>query len=238
LPIVWQSEARRDTLEAYVLAYLREEVQAEALVRNLPGFARFLPIAALFHAQTLNTASLSRDAGVARTTVVGYLDILVDTLLAFTLPAYEARLRVRERKHPKLYWADAGVVRAIRKDLSPPGAEERGALFEGYIAQLLRAYGDYRRLFDEWFYWAPADAVATEVDFLLRRGRELVAIEVKSSKRVGNEQLKGLRAVGELRGLVRRLVVYLGAERARTDDGIELLPFADFARELAKDELC
>jgi predicted AAA+ superfamily ATPase len=79
LPIIWQSTAKQESLEAYVQLYLKEEIQAEALVRNLPGFARFLPIAALFHGQVLNVTGLARDAGVARTTVIGYLDILADT---------------------------------------------------------------------------------------------------------------------------------------------------------------
>ena len=61
LPLVWTSEDKRTTLAAYVQVYLREEIQAEALVRNLPSFARFLPLAALFHGQTLNVSSLARD---------------------------------------------------------------------------------------------------------------------------------------------------------------------------------
>jgi len=102
LPIVWAAPDKQDALEAYVQMYLKEEIQAEAATRNLPGFARFLPIAGLFHGQTLNVSALARDAGVARTTVQGYLEILEDTLFTFQLPAYEARLRVRERRHPKL----------------------------------------------------------------------------------------------------------------------------------------
>ena len=51
LPIVWDSDSKRDTLEAYVQTYLKEEIQAEALARNLAGFSRFLPVAALFHGQ-------------------------------------------------------------------------------------------------------------------------------------------------------------------------------------------
>ena len=76
LPVIWQAPSPWDALAAYVQLYLREEIQAEALVRNLPGFVRFLPIAALFHGQTLNVASLARDAEVSRTTVTGYLEIL------------------------------------------------------------------------------------------------------------------------------------------------------------------
>ena len=104
LPIVWDSTAKQETLSAYAQLYLKEEIQAEALVRNLPGFARFLPIAALFHGQTVNVTNIAREAGVARTTVTGYLDILEETLLCFRLPAYEAKLRVRERRLPKWYW--------------------------------------------------------------------------------------------------------------------------------------
>ena len=119
---------------SYVQLYLKEEIQAEALVRNLPGFARFLPVAALFHGQVLNVAGLARDAGVARTTIAGYLEILADTHLAWLVPGFEARLRVKERQHPKLYWVDPGVVRAMRRDRHVPTAAERGPLFEGWLA--------------------------------------------------------------------------------------------------------
>ncbi len=232
LPIVWAAEDRRDTLDAYVQMYLKEEIQAEAATRNLAGFARFLPIAGLFHAQALNVSALARDAGVARTTVHGYLEILEDTLFTFRLPAFEARLRVREKRHPKLYWVDPGLVRAVVGDRGRPQVEARGALFEGWIAQVLRAYRDYRGLCDSIAYWAPAESRLTEVDFLLSRGREHVAIEAKASRRWRPEFAKGLRAIGELRGVKRRMVVYLGDERLRPEDGIEVLPLGEFLGEL------
>ena len=115
MPIVWDSVTKEDTLVAYAQLYLKEEIQAEALVRNLPGFACFLPVAALFHGQTINVVNITRETGVARTTVAGYLDILVETLLCFPLPAYEAKLRVRERKLPKWYWRGPGIVRAMKR---------------------------------------------------------------------------------------------------------------------------
>jgi len=234
LPIIWQAPSRTDALVAYAQMYLREEIQAEALVRNLPGFARFLPIASLFHAQTLNTASLARDAGVARTTVNGYLEIIEDTLLAFRLQAYEGRLRVREKRHPKLYWVDAGIVRALRRHLAPPSVEERGPLFEGWVANLLRIHNDYHELFDEWYYWAPAEAGRTEVDLLLTRGRESLAIEVKSAAKVGPEALRGLRAIAGLPRLARRVLVHLGPRPLVTADKIEVWPVGRLLRALAE----
>lgn len=109
-------------------------------------------MAGLFHGQTINVSAIARDCGTARTTVAGYLEILEDTLMARRLPAYKSRLRVRERKHPKLYWVDPGLARAVKRQLGPVGVEERGALFEGWIHTLLRAYAEERELFDE-LYW-------------------------------------------------------------------------------------
>ena len=171
IPLVWQAADSRATLEAYVQFYIREEIRAEALVRNLPGFLRFLPVAALFHGQVINISGLARDAATARTTVEGYIDILQDTLLATTLPGFEARLRgCRERQHPKLYWVDSGVVRAAKRQLGAVAAEERGALLEGWILTVLRAHNAESNLSEDISYWAPAQARHTEVDFLLRRG--------------------------------------------------------------------
>lgn len=136
----------------------------------------------------------------------GYVDILEDTLVAFRLPAFEGKLRVRERRHPKLYWVDPGLVRAARKSLHLLSREEAGPLLEGWLAVLLRQQGEYHGLFDEIYYWAPADG-AFEVDFLLSRGKEFVAIEIKYGESVQPQHLRGLRATADLRGVRRRILV-------------------------------
>jgi len=224
VPLVWQADDPRATLDAYVQLYIREEIRAEAQVRNLPGFLRFLPVAALFHGQVINVAGLARDAATARTTVEGYLGILQDTLLATLVPAFESRLRVRERRHPKLYWVDAGIVRAAKRQLGAVSAEERGALLEGWILTVLRAHNQRAEIFDEVAYWAPAEARQTEVDFLLRRGREHLAIEIKAQARFAPAQLSGLRAIAGLPRLARRVLVYLGDRPLKTEDRIDVWP--------------
>jgi uncharacterized protein len=161
LPLIHAAEEPAGALAAYVRLYLKEEVQAEALTRNLPGFARFLPIAAMFHGQVLDVSALARDAAVARTTVQSHLQILEDTLFTFLVPAYEARLRVRERRHPKLYWVDPSLARAVRGERGEPDLESKGALFEGWIAQVLRAHMDYRGIADELSWWAPVETKKT-----------------------------------------------------------------------------
>jgi predicted AAA+ superfamily ATPase len=238
LPLVWDSENRDARLKAYTQLYLKEEIQAEALVRNLPGFARFMPIAALFHGQVINISGVARDSGVARTTVDGYLDILEETLLTFRLPAFEAKLRVRERKQPKLYWTDPGLVRAVKGYAGDVRLEERGGLFEGLVAQYLRSASDYYGAFEGLYYWAPAQSRETEVDFLVQRGAHFVAVEAKSGTTfVESAWCKGLRAIQALPGLVRRVVVSPDVGPYRTQDGIEVLPFRQFVELVAGDRL-
>ena len=236
IPLVWTADDRREVLESYTQLYLREEIRAQAVVRNLPGFVRFLPIAALLHGQTLNVASIARDAGVARSTVTGYLDVLEDTLLTWRLPAFEAKLRVRERRHPKLYWVDPGLVRAVKRQFGPVAPEERSALFEGWILGLLRAHAEEQPVFDNAYYWAPAES-NTEVDFLLGRGTEYLAIEAKSAGRYNTTLLKGLRAIKDLPRLIRRILIYDGKHAFRTEDGIDVWPVKQFLEALQMGKL-
>ena len=236
IPLVWTAPDRREVLQSYTQLYLREEIRAEAAVRNLSGFVRFLPVAAVMHAQTVNAAGIARDAGIARTTVNGYLEILDDTLLAVQLPAFEARLRVRERRRPKLYWADPGLVRAVKRQLGPVAAEERGALLEGWVLGLLRAHNEHQRIYDDIGYWAAAES-AVEVDFVLTRDREHLAIEVKAAERYNTTMLRGLRAVAELPGLARRVLAYRGRRAFRTEDGIDVWPLDSLHQALHADQL-
>ncbi len=232
IPLVWNSTSPQEQLSAYLQLYLKEEIQAEAIVRNLPGFARFLPVAALFHAQVINVESLGRDCGVARSTVEGYLQILEDTLIAFQIPAYENKLRVRQKVHPKLYWCDSGVVRAAKKQLEGLAIEEKGSLFEGFIAQTLKAYRELDRLeCDQISYWS-AGKNSVEVDFVIQRGKELIGIEAKSGTDPEKKWFAGLSALNESVKLKRSLLVYTGKRRFKHASGVEVLPVRDFMQEI------
>jgi predicted AAA+ superfamily ATPase len=171
---------------------------------------------------------------VARSTVEGYLKVLEDTLIAFQIPAYEKRLRVRQRKHPKLYWCDSGVVRAAKRQPAGLAVEERGALFEGLIAQSLKAYRELGRLdCDRISYWS-AGKNSVEVDFIIERGKELFAVEAKSGARPANNWLSGLRALGADVKLSRSILVHSGTRKYRHASGIEILPLEEFMREIAR----
>lgn len=232
LPLIVDSPTPEKTLKNYVDLYLKEEIQAEALVKNLSGFIRFLPIAALMHGQKINLSTIAREAEIARPTVQGFFSILEDTLLVRRLGGYETKLRVREQKKDKFYFIDPGIVRSCKNARGRYALEEKGALFEGLIFTLLTIQKENYDDFDSIHYWAPAESTQTEVDFLLTKGKEKIAIEVKASTQVNVGELYGLKAIADLPQVKRRLVIYMGQSRRKTSDGIEILPFHSFIEEL------
>ena len=222
---------RVDLLEAYVETYLAQEIRAEALVRSLEGFTRFLEVAALANAQVTNVASLARDAAVARPTVQGYFEVLTDTLLGAWLPAWRPRAKVKEVAHPKFYLFDCGVVRALARRLREPlDAAERGTLLETLVHHELRAQIAYSGIGGDLAYFRTPSG--TEIDFIWTRGKSAVGVEVKASERWRPEFS---RALNELRagGSVQRAYgAYLG-DRPLQDGAVRVLPVDAFLRELS-----
>ena len=118
LSVTAAGEAEKiEFLYAYVETCLREEIQQEALTRNLDSFYRFLTVAALVNGQALNVSNIARELGIARSTVQGYFSILEDTLLGWHLPAYRNRVKVKEVAHVKFYLFDCGVQRALAGEM-------------------------------------------------------------------------------------------------------------------------
>ncbi len=217
-------------LEAYVENYLAQEVRAEALVRRLDSFVRFLEVAALANGQVTNVSSLARDAGVARPTVQGYFDVLADTLLGVWLPAWRPHARVKEVAHPKFYFFDPGVVRALAGRLREPlEAAERGPLLETYVLHELRAWQDHAQIGGTFSYWRTPSG--SEIDFVWTRGKSTVGIEVKSSTRWRREDGAALRDLAAASTMQRAIGVYLGTTPLRDGD-LEVLPLGQFLDRL------
>ncbi|OGX40065.1 MAG: AAA family ATPase [Omnitrophica WOR_2 bacterium RIFCSPHIGHO2_02_FULL_68_15] len=230
LPRHYLSPSADRLLRAYVNDYLKEEVVAEALVRNLQAFANFLTAAALSDTELLNYATIARDCGVAAPTVKAYFQILFDTMLARPLEAYRKRPKRRVIGAPKLYFSDVGVVNHLAKRGGlQPGAELFGKAFENWVFHEVSAHRAYSGLEYDVSYWRLASGI--EVDFIL--GDMAVAIEAKATARVTSDHLRGLRELSHDHPTVkRRVLVSLEARPRRTEDGIEILPYAAFAKQL------
>jgi predicted AAA+ superfamily ATPase len=222
--------ARIDLLEAYAENYLAQEIRQEAVVKRLDSFTRFLEVAALMNGQIVNVASIARDAAVARPTVQGYFEILLDTLVGVWLPAWRPRAKVKEVGHARFYFFDCGAVRALAGRLREPlGEDERGRLFETYLLHELRAHLNRSGCGGELCYWRTPSG--SEVDFVWTRARAAVGIEAKAASRWRRGNGAVLSQLHAERRLGRVFAVYLGRERLR-DGPVDVLPVRAFLEAL------
>ena len=224
LPTVHVVDDPERYLAGYVGTYLREEVMTEALTRNLDAFSRFLTAASSSQGSVLSVTTVARDCGVSRKTVEGYFDLLEDLLLAFRLPVFQRRAKRDLTTHPKFYFFDAGVYRAIRPRGPLDSAEEiDGAAIETLVAQELRAINDSLDLGYSVAFWRTR--AGQEVDFVLYGERGLVAIEVKRSAHYQERDLAGLRLFVDDYPMARCFLFY-GGDREYEVDGIRVIPLA------------
>lgn len=231
LPMVWAAPDPAAVLASYISVYMREEIQAEGLVRKLDGFARFLEAVSFSHAQVLNVSAIARECEVERKTVEGFVAILEDLLLAFHLPVFGRRAKRALVKHSKFYLFDAGVFQSLR----PRGPLDRadeigGAALEGLVAQHLRAWIAYEKTPRKLYFWRTQGG--SEVDFIVYGEECFGAVEVKHARRVQRSDLRGLRAFREEYPEASAVLLYQGHERLLVD-GILCLPCEEFLRELA-----
>jgi uncharacterized protein len=193
LPSVYLGEYPEEELDAYVNTYLKEEIMAEGLIRNLPPFARFLKSMALANGEVINFTKLGNDCQVAASTVREYISLLEDTLVGFLLPAWIESKKRKAVKSGKFYFFDPGVTHALSGTQAlDRNSDLYGKSFEQFIGMEIRAYLGYRRSNSSLSYWRSTHG--HEVDFLIG---EKIAVEVKSSQRVTSADFKGLKVLSE-----------------------------------------
>ena len=245
LPLVVSDPAfKQRTLATYVDTYIKEEIMAEALVRNLDPFIKVLQVTGLYNGQILNIENLARESGNKRTTVERYFMILEETLLASRVPAIKLNLRTKETVHPKFFMFDSGLARAAAGLIMHEVDQAwKGFAFEGLIYHELLAYNALSFKSRSIFHYAVSGSF--DVDFLvqskpktLSAPQQLVAIEVKAGKKFKSEWLQGLKILTQEapEKISRALVVYQGRDRLLID-GIEVLPVENFLDELHRGQI-
>jgi len=228
-------EDRIDFLESYLITYIKEEIKAEALVKNIGAFSRFIEVCALASGSRINFSNIARDTGVSRDTVRGYFEVLEDTLLARWLPAYRPRAKIKEVASPKFYLFDSGVLNVAANAFNKPMPQDwDGILFEHWIFHELSAFIRYNKLKGELCYWATPSG--SEVDFIWASPTKIIAIEVKSAKKYNSDFLKGIHSLKENLEPQKSFVVYQGTEELLKND-IHILPVFQFLKLLWKSKI-
>jgi uncharacterized protein len=230
IPLVFYAKNPADTLNSYINLYMKEEIQAEGLIRDIGSFARFLETISFSHATVLNLNNVARECEVKRETVGGYIEILYDLLIAYSLPVFAKRAKRAVIKHPKFYFFDAVVFRIIRPagPLDRPG-EIDGPCLEGLIAQHIRAWIDYSNSSYKFYYWRTQ--AGAEVDFVIYGEDGFWAIEVKNTKNVNRSQLRHLKTFCNDYPECKPAFIYRGNEKLLIDN-ILCIPCDEFLRNI------
>ena len=235
LPKIYLSDdfSAKQYLRSYVETYLKEEIEAEALVRSLGVFLRFLSLAAQESGNILNYATMSRDVATSAKTIREYYSILEDTLIGNFLPAFHKSTRKRLASHPKFYLFDTGILRALNKQLTVPLEPQTsafGVAFEHFVINEVIRLNSYLQLdFDLSYYRTEHGA---EVDLIIERpGQVMLAVEIKSSENPSVSDIRGGLSSFKRIGTKARLICVCTSTRRRQVEDFELMPWQDFFNE-------
>jgi predicted AAA+ superfamily ATPase len=232
IPLIWESSHPEQRLLDYLHLYLREEVQAEGLVRQVGDFARFLEIASFSHASIWTSTDISRESSVKRATVDNYLHILEDLFLAFTIPVFTRRAKRKLIAHSKFYFFDTGVYRILRpQGILDSSQEIDGLAIEGLIAQHLRSWVLAQTQPHSLCFWRTQTKL--EVDFIVYGPKGFWAIEVKRSINLGPDDARGLLAFKEEYPEATCLFIIPGLKRKESYRGIPIIPMEEFLIEIS-----
>lgn len=233
LPKHYDAKNANKLLSAYIGSYLRDEIVAEAKIRNLNSFSKFLEAAAFSNGEMVNYTNIAADCGVSATTVREYFQILEDTLIVRFLPSFQKRPKRRVINAPKFYFFDIGIANyLVNRAKIEIGTELFGKAFEHFIYQEIYVHSHYSDLNYAIHYWRTTSQI--EIDFVL--GDHEVAIEVKGTNQANVRHLKGLKAFAE-EYEVEKLILISNDPRPRLVDNIQILPWKIFLERLWKDEI-
>ncbi len=196
--VVNESDAslKRKILQAYTHTYLREEIQAEQLIRSLDPFHLFLGISAQMNGKIINYSKIARECGASDYSVKEYFRILEDTLLGFHVYPFHESIRKRQTCNPKFYLFDQGVKRSLANHLHipiAPSTSTYGDAFEEWLVTEIHRLIQYKESDFTLSYLRTKDDA--EIDLILERpGLPRALIEIKSSSVITPEHVSGLNS--------------------------------------------
>lgn len=229
-------EIAKAKLRSYVETYIEEEIKAEALVRNMGTFLRFLKFAANENGNIINYSNIARETANKAKDVKEYFQILEDTLIGFFLLAYSKSTRKRLIQHPKFYFFDTGVQRALARKLElelERSTYDYGDCFEHFIIKEIIHTSRYKQKDYEFSYYRTENDA--EVDLIVETpDGKVYAIEIKSSTNPHKGDLKGLKS---FKSVCPQAVCICASqvEYARHYDDLDIVPWQEVFKILGLD---
>jgi predicted AAA+ superfamily ATPase len=200
----------------YLQTYIERDVRALINLKDLRPFQQFLALLAGRIGQIINYASLSNDVGVSATTIKNWISVLKASFVVFELPPFFENIRKRVVKSPKIYFSDTGLAAHLLGIETPSQLSRdplRGGLYENLvILEILKSRLNRGRHPELFFY---RDTHGNEVDLVIRKGRKLIPVEIKSAATFTPDFLKGIERFRKVVGdrCAQGFVLYNGPEK-------------------------
>lgn len=179
--------------EGYVKTYIERDIRELSQVESLIDFRRFLEASALRTGNILNQTEVGRDTGISQSTVFRYIKLLEVSNIISRTPPYFANRTKRMIKSPKLFFNDPGLcvyLAGYHEVDTLMKAKEVGSFFETLIFLHLKILSSLLIPKANLFFYRTTSG--NEVDFVLEWGRQLLAIEVKMTKKPIFHDIKNL----------------------------------------------
>jgi predicted AAA+ superfamily ATPase len=233
LPRHYMAKNSGKLLSAYIGSYLRDEIIAEAKIRNITSFSKFLEAAAFSNGEMVNFSNIAAECSISSTTVKEYFQILEDTMTGRFVQAYQKKPKRRVITSPKFYYFDVGIAGfLLKRGRIETGSEAFGKALEHYIYQEIYAYSHYSDKNFPVSYWRTASQI--EVDFIL--GDHEVALEIKSTNTINPRHFKGLKSFSEEYTTKKSIIVSTDPYTRKIDE-ITVLPWNIFLERLWSGEI-
>lgn len=227
LPRIYDQKQRPTQAYAnYYQTYVERDVRQLINLKELSLFEKFMKLLAGRVGQLMDYSSLANDVGVSAKTIKQWLSILEASFVVYKLVPYFENFGKRVVKSPKYYFVDTGLL-VYLLGIEKPAQVSRdpliGQLFENLIVmECVKARANQGKVPNLYFY---RDSNGNEVDILYQNGRELVAIEVKSSSTYRPALLKGLKKMATLSPQMSHAYLVYNGEAMAFSEGLTALNY-------------
>ena len=218
----------------YYQTYVERDVRQLINIKDFMLFEKFMKLLAGRAGQLLNHSSLANDVGVTVATIKNWLSILEASFIIFKLPPYFENFGKRVVKSPKYYFIDTGLL-CFLLGIEKPEQVARdplvGQLFENLVViEFLKSRTNRGYLPGLYFF---RDSNGLEVDLIFQQGRQLTAIEVKSSSTYHPSMLKALKKLKLLAPTLKQTYLIFSGDKFEFTDGMSAVNFSDVDQIMA-----
>lgn len=209
-----------DFYENYLRTYVERDIRLIKNINNLDLFQKFIQLLAGRVGQQFNQLSLGNELGIDNKTVNAWMNLLEVSFIAFRLQPYYQNFGKRVVKTPKVYFYDTGLLAFLLGIRSANQIQlhfAKGALFENFAIVERTKYAWNFKSQEKFFYWR--DVTGNELDLIIERGLNLIAVEIKAGKTINNDFFKGLQMFSKMARSAQTILIYGGnqsQERSET----------------------